>query len=216
MKLVKNDFIEIEFIGKIKEDGKVFDTNIKEELEKLNPEYNKEQTKPFIFSLGQGMFLEGVDNFLIGKEIGKYIIELSAEKAFGNRNPKLIQMIPMKIFVEHKINPVPGVVFNFDGRLAKILTVSGGRVMVDFNHPIAGKEIIYEVNILRKLEKIEEKIKAFVNFLFRQDFNFEIKDKILVLELDSQLVQFALMFKDKFKEVFDLDLEVKAIESAKK
>jgi len=88
------------------------------------------------------MFLKGVDDFLIGKEIGKYIIELSPEKAFGNRESKLVQMIPMKIFHQHKINPVPGTLFNFDNKVAKILTVSGGRVMVDFNNPLAGKDII--------------------------------------------------------------------------
>ena len=45
----------------------------------------------------------------------------------------------MKIFIQQKINPIPGVMFNFDGRIAKVLTVSGGRVMIDFNNPIAGK-----------------------------------------------------------------------------
>ena len=52
------------------------------------------------------MFLKGVDDFLIGKEIGKYTIELTPEKAFGNRESKLVQMIPMKVFQQHKINPI--------------------------------------------------------------------------------------------------------------
>jgi len=40
-------------------------------------------------------------------------------------------MIPLKVFIEHKINPVPGAVLTFDNRLGKVLTVSGGRIMVD-------------------------------------------------------------------------------------
>jgi len=116
MSLKKKDFIEIEFTGKIKE-GEIFDSNVKEDIEsaKLNIE-----PKPFLFCLGEGMFLKGVDDFLIGKEIGKYTIELSPEKAFGNRESKLVQMIPMKIFHQHKINPVPGTLFNFDNKVAKI------------------------------------------------------------------------------------------------
>ena len=80
MPLQKNDFIEMEFTGKIK-DGSVFDSNIKEDLEKLHEGHDHPvETKPLIFPLGQRMFLEGIDNFLIGKDIGEYEIELSPEK----------------------------------------------------------------------------------------------------------------------------------------
>ena len=92
MVLKKKDFIEIEFTGKTSE-GDIFDTNIKEDLEKTN---SKIQPKPFILCLGEGMFLKAVDDFLINKEVGEYNIELQPEKAFGNRNSKLIQMIPLK------------------------------------------------------------------------------------------------------------------------
>ena len=212
MNLNKKDFIEIEFTGKVK-DGEIFDSNIKKDIEtaKLNVE-----PKPFIFCLGEGMFLKGVDDFLIGKEIGKYTIELSPEKAFGNRESKLVQMIPMKIFQQHKINPVPGVMFNFDNRMAKVLTVSGGRVMVDFNNPLAGKDIVYDINVLRKIEDTNEKIKAFINFLFRKDFKFEIKEKKLIVEVEKEMIKFVEMFKDKFKEIFKLELEIKEVEEKDK
>jgi len=208
MSLKKKDFIEIEFTGKIKE-GEIFDSNVKEDIEsaKLNIE-----PKPFLFCLGEGMFLKGVDDFLIGKEIGKYTIELSPEKAFGNRESKLVQMIPMKIFHQHKINPVPGTLFNFDNKVAKILTVSGGRVMVDFNNPLAGKDIVYNIKVLRKIEDINEKIKAFNEFLFRKDLKFKIEDKKLIIEVEKQMVKFVEMFKEKFKELFDLELEIKEVE----
>jgi len=204
MKLNKKDFIEIEFTGRIK-DGEIFDSNIKEDLKDANL---KTEPKPFVFCLGEGMFFKAIDDFLIGKDIGEYKIELSPEKAFGKRDPKLIQMMPMKIFVQHKINPIPGVMFNFDGRIAKILTVSGGRVMVDFNNPIAGKDVVYKIKVLRKLEDINEKIKAFIDFLFKRNLNFEIKDKKIIIEVEKPIVKFVEMFKDKFKDIFDLGLEV--------
>ena len=208
MPLQKKDFIEIEFTGKIK-DGEIFDSNIKKDIEiaKLNVE-----PKPFVFCLGEAMFLKGVEDFLIGKEIGKYTIELSPEKAFGKRESKLVQMIPMKVFQQHKINPIPGIMFNFDNKIAKVLTVSGGRVMVDFNNPLAGKDIIYDIKVLRKLEDTNEKIKAFNEFLFRKDFKFEIKEKKLTISVDKSFKSLVEMFKDKFKEIFDLELEVKEVE----
>ena len=210
-RLSRKDFIEIEFTGKTKE-GEIFDSNIKKEIDKakLNLE-----PKPFIFGLGEGMFLKGVDAFLIGKSIGEYEIELQPEEAFGKREPKLVQMIPSKVFKEQKLNPVLGAMFNFDGRIAKILTVSGGRIMVDFNNPLSGKTIIYNIKVKRKIEDINEKIKAFNEFLFKKDFEFEIKDKKIVMDVEKPLIRFVELFKDKFKDVFGLDLEVRGSEESK-
>jgi len=59
MPLQKKDFIEIEYTARVK-NGEIFDTNIKEDLEKAN--FNIE-AKPFTFAIGEGMFLEGVDIF---------------------------------------------------------------------------------------------------------------------------------------------------------
>ena len=211
MTLQKNDFIEIEFTGRIK-DGEVFDSNIPEELKKLN---SNQKAKPFIFCLGQDMFLKGVEEFLIGKDIGKYEIELRPENAFGMRRQSLIQMIPLKVFIEHQIKPVPGAVLTFDNRVGKVLTVSGGRIMVDFNNPLAGKEVVYNINILRKVEDINEKINSLNEFLFRRDFKFTIDDKKLIIEVEKELKPFVELFKDKFKEMLDLDMELKEIEAVK-
>lgn len=212
MTLKKKDFIEIEFTGKVKE-GEIFDSNVKKDIEKSNLNL---KASPFVFCLGEGMFLKGVEDFLIGKNIGEYKIELEPEKAFGKREPKLVQMIPMKVFREQKLNPSPGAIFNFDGRIGKLLTVSGGRIMVDFNNPIAGKTVVYNIKVKRKIEDINEKIKAFNEFLFKTDFKFEIKDKKLVMEIEKPLVQFVDMFKQKFKDVFGLELEIREIEEKKK
>ncbi len=171
---------------------------------------------PLIYCLGEYMFIKGVDNFLIGKEIGEYNIPLTPEKAFGKRNPKLIRMIPIKNFVQHNINPIPGSVFDFDGKLAKILTVSGGRVIVDFNHPVAGKDVEYHIKILRKVENIKEKVKSLNEFFFRQSFKFEIKEKKLILDVPNEAKQFAEMFKEKYKELLGLDLEFKIVENKDK
>ena len=229
MSFEKKDFIEIEFTGKIK-DGEVFDSNIKEDLLQYTnqvglKEGHKEgvlqgakninsdfKPKPFIFSIGEGMFLKDVEDFLIGKEIGKYEVELSPEKAFGNREPKLVQVMSMKIFREQKINPIKGEMFNFDGRIAKILSVSGGRVIADFNNPIAGKNVIYNIKILRKVEDIKEKAKALIEFLFKKDLKFEIKEKKIVLEVEKELVKFVELFKEKFKDILGLDLEVREVD----
>ena len=211
--LINNkDFIEIEFTGKTKE-GQIFDSNIKEDLKEIDP---KAEPKLFTFCLGQNMFLKGIEDFLIGKEIGEYEIELKAKEAFGPRNPGLIQKMPIKIFIEQKLNPRPGITFNFDGRLGKVLTVSGGRILVDFNNPLAGRDIVYKIKVLRKVENIEERIKSLIDFFFRMDFKFEIEGKRVIIEAPKEVTKFIELFKDKFKEILNFDLEVKEIKQEKK
>ncbi len=216
MNIQKGDFIEIDFTGKIK-GGEVFDSTSKEELEKLYHKHEHQiKPKPFIFCLGQSMFLKSLDDFLIEKEIEKqYEIELEPKNAFGKRAYSLIKKIPMKVFIEQKINPVPGAVFNFDGKAGKILTVSGGRVIVDFNHSLAGKTLVYKIKVLRKITDLNEKIKALNEFFFGKDFKFEIKNKNLILEVEKPLIKLIELFKDKFKEILDLDMEIKEIKETK-
>lgn len=204
MVLNKKDFIEIDFTGKIK-DGGVFDSTKKEELKKSGIQGNP---KPFVYPLGEGMFLDALDNYIIGKEIGNYSIELKPEEAFGKRDPKMLQMIPLKVFYEHQIRPIPGSSFNFDGKIAKVLTVSGGRVMVDFNNPLAGKEVVYDIEIKKKVEDLDSKVEALNDFFFRKSVDFKIEEKKLIINLDKNLKQYAEAFKEKYKEILDLDLEI--------
>jgi FKBP-type peptidyl-prolyl cis-trans isomerase 2 len=204
-KISAKDFIEIEFTGRVK-DGEIFDSNIKQDLEKSNL---KIEQKPLIICIGERMFLKEIDDFFVGKEIGKeYNLELTPEKAFGKRNSALVKIIPLKIFHERQLNPHPGMMFNFDGYIAKVISVSGGRVITDFNNPLAGRDVVYKLKINRKISDLNEKIDSFVQFFFRKKIGFEIKDKKLILKLENQYADFVKMFAPKFKELFDLDLEI--------
>src|SRR3989344_8157684 len=140
----KNDFIDITFTGRIK-DGEIFDTNVKEDAEKIGLKFNG---KPLIICVGQGMVVSGFDNALEGKESGKdYSIELQPKDAFQERQSNLVKLIPIKIFREKKINPYPGMTLNIDNMLVRVISVSGGRVLVDFNNILAGKTVIYTFKI---------------------------------------------------------------------
>ena len=205
-KINKKDFVELEFTGNIK-DGDVFDSNIEDDLKKANLNI---QAKPFVFCIGEKMFLESIDDFLIGKEIGKkYEIELAPEKAFGKRNPSMIKIVPMRLFQQQQTRPQPGMAFNFDGQIGKIISVNGGRVITDFNNPLAGKTVIYKLKVNKKVTDKNEKAKSLIDFFTRKDLKFEIKDKKLIVSADKQFAQFLNLFKDKFKELLELDLEVK-------
>jgi len=213
-KISKNDFIELEFTGRISDTGEVFDSNIKKDLEKINSS-QASKTKPFVFCLGHEMFLKKIEEFLIEKEIGKtYEIKLEPEDAFGKRDLNLIKIVPEKLFAKQNTKPQQGMLFNFDNQLGKILSVSGGRIRVDFNNPLAGKPIEYNLKPLKKITDKNKQIKSLIEFFFRREFDFKIIGKKLIIQLkkqDAQFENFLQAFKDKFRKMLDLDLEVEVI-----
>ena len=204
-KIQKNDFIEIEFTGKA--NNEIFDTTNKQEAKQMGLEAD---VKPIIICVGNQMMLKGFDDELEGKEINKkYSIHILPEKAFGKRDPAMIKTIPMKVFREKNMNPVPGMALQLDNYIAKVLSVSGGRVIVDFNNPLAGKEIDYDFKITRKIEDINEKINALQNFFFKQKFEFTLDEKNKkVIFKDEKIKPLVQMFNQKFKDMTGFDFEV--------
>ncbi|MBW3019866.1 peptidylprolyl isomerase [Candidatus Woesearchaeota archaeon] len=152
-------FVELEYTGKIK-DGEVFDTTIEKVAKENNIFGNKAEYKPITICIGEGHIIKGLDKELEGKKAGKYTFEIPAEDGFGKRDAKLIQLIPTQKIKQNNIRPFPGLQLNIDGTIATIKSVSGGRCMVDFNHPLAGKDLIYEVEVLKDVEDDVEKVKA--------------------------------------------------------
>ncbi len=210
MKTKKNDFVEIEFTGKAND--QIFDTTNKKQAEQMNLQVDIKNIKPIIVSVGNQMLLKGFDDELEGKEIGKkYLIHILPEQAFGKRDPKLIKTMPMRIFREKEMNPIPGMTLQLDNYIAKVLSVSGGRVIVDFNNPLAGKEVDYDFKILRKITSIKEKINALQDFFFKQRFEFDIDEKNKkILFKDAKIKPLVQMMNQKFKDMIEFDFEVEA------
>lgn len=210
----KNDFIEISFTGRIPTTNEIFDTNIESDAKSAG--FKTEDIKPLIISVGQKMLPPGFDKDLEGKEVGKdYSVKIKPEEAFGKRSKEMVRMIPTKYFHEQQINPVRGMQLALDGQLVKVLSSDRGRTLVDFNNPLAGKEVEYSYKINKLIEKLEEKIDAIQEFLFRTKFPFEIKDKSIIFAIPKEAEQFVKIFAKKFEELFNLKLETKLEEKKK-
>lgn len=209
----KNDFIELEFTGIVKDTNEIFDTTNKDEAKTIGMK-NPQGVKPAMLSIGHSMTVKGLDADLPGKEIGKeYSVELKAEDAFGKRNPSMIKMIPLKLFLEQRIMPEKGMQLSLDGMVVKIVSVSGGRVLVDFNNPLSGKTIVYKYKISRKVEEQKEKINALQDFFFRKTFDFEVKDKDLTMKVDKNMQKFVEMMAKPFEEILGLKVKVEVVEN---
>ena len=165
IKVKKGDFVELDFVGRIKATGRIFDLTVEDVAQKegLNRDAKFE---PMIACIGSGQLIAGFDENIDGKEVGaEFEFDLPPEKAFGRKNPKLIQLTSLQILKKQNINPVPGMRLNLDGALATIRSVSGGRVILDFNHPLAGKELHYWVKIQKIVADKKKQVESITKML---------------------------------------------------
>ncbi len=145
----------IAYEGRIK-DGDVIDV-VKED-------------SPLLVILGVGDLIKGLEEALEGmKEGEEKEIEVPPEKGYGERSKDLVVLIPEKEFRQRGIKPYPGLPIEADGRTGRVISVSSGRVQVDFNHPLAGKTLQYKVKVLKEVKDERE----IVSYLFKRFFGFE-------------------------------------------
>ncbi len=109
--------------------------------------------EPLTFVMGDGTLDPGLELALYGLRPGaRQTLTLMPGQAFGQRREEAIQWMERAAFPDH-LAPEPGQVIGFTDEQGQelpgaVLEVEGERVRVDFNHPLAGREIVFEVEIL--------------------------------------------------------------------
>ena len=113
--------------------------------------------EPLILTLGEGEIEPRLESCLIDLEIGRrYVFHLEPEEAFGAPEPERIQQVPLTAFPAGA-PPAVGSLVEFDlgeGRSATGHIKAAGTdiVTVDFNHPLSGCAVTFEVNIVEIME----------------------------------------------------------------
>ncbi len=164
-RMKEGDFASIEFTGRIKDTDEVFDTT-SEEMAKLAGVYNEKTNYGAVpIIVGANQVIPGLEEAIKEMNVSdKKKVEIPPEKAFGIRNPELVKLLPMSVFKDNRLEPSPGRTVNFNGLQGRILTVDGGRIKVDFNHPLAGRTIEYEIEIKDEIKESDQKVKSVVRY----------------------------------------------------
>ncbi len=164
MPFQKGDFIFIDYVGRVKETNELFDTTI-EEVAKQEKLYKEGDIyEPKLVVLGEGWVLKALEEELYNFELGKTKkVEIPPEKAFGPRDPEKVKLVSLRRLTSKGITPQIGQRIEFEGKMATVRTVGAGRVQLDFNPPLAGKTLVYEVTVKKKLETVKEKIEALIH-----------------------------------------------------
>jgi FKBP-type peptidyl-prolyl cis-trans isomerase SlyD len=212
MAMKKGDFVELEYTGRIKEGLIIFDTTDEKVAKENNIHSPQGSYGPVVVCLGQEQLLKGLEEELEGKEVGKdYTVELPPEKAFGKKNAKLIRMIPYSAFKKQGVEPQPGMQVNVDNMIGIIKTATGGRCLVDFNNPLSGRDVIYEVKVNKIITDDTEKIKSFIKLsLNLKEADVKVSDGKAEIKLEKEIPEeIQKMIKDKLLPLVPNVKEVK-------
>lgn len=182
MAIDENAFIRLNYTGKVKETGDVFDTTYEEVAEEAGIKNPEKDYHPMVLAVGSSQLMPKLNEEIQKLSVGdKSTVVIEAEDAFGKRDPSKIRLVPMKEFKKQDVKPFVGMPLTFDGERGIVRTVDGGRVRVDFNHELAGKDIVYDLDIVEEIEDNVEKILGLIEVYYGNP-NLNLDDVDIVIE----------------------------------
>jgi FKBP-type peptidyl-prolyl cis-trans isomerase 2 len=136
-KITSNSTVTVNYTGKL-EDGSIFDSSLNEGRD------------PLTTTLGQGQLIKGFEDGLIDMEVGdKKTVEIESDMAYGQHNEAMIQEVPKEqvpegVMVGNMLQAnTPMGPINF-----RVMEVNEESVKLDGNHPLAGKKLIFDLEVL--------------------------------------------------------------------
>jgi peptidylprolyl isomerase len=158
MTFSKGSLILVDYVAKVKDTGEVFETTIEEEAKKHSLHDPNIKYQPKLISVGESWILKAVDEALEKTSVGdKKTIEVTPAKGFGERDPGKVRKIPLRKLGEDAEKVSIGDTIEVDDKKGIVRFIGAGRVQIDYNHPFAGKTILYDINVSKELKSDDEK-----------------------------------------------------------
>ncbi|WP_435115401.1 FKBP-type peptidyl-prolyl cis-trans isomerase [Halolamina sp. C58] len=170
----EGDFVRIDYNVRTVSDDRVVDTTRKDVAEEAGIDDDEYDFSPRIIVVGEGHVFPGVDDALIGGEVGdEGTVEIDAEDGFGEYDQEQVRTVSANKLDEE--NRRPGAQVQIDGDQGYVERVIGGRARVDFNHPLAGEDLEYEYEIVDVVEDDEEKAKGLLGMYLQMEPDLRIE-----------------------------------------
>lgn len=188
----KGSFVKINYIEKVDITGKVTDTNIESvarEAQILNTD-DQFRYRPLPIIVGSGRPTKGVDEELLRMKVGEEKdFQVPPEKAYGPRDPKLLDMVPQSFFKKQGITPLRGLPVRTRRGFAIVRSTTGGRIRLDYNHPLAGQRINYHIEVTEEARDPETKLRWIIEMrlpnIDSESHIIEVEDGKARIELNT-------------------------------
>jgi len=125
------------------------------------PMESSKEREPLSILVGHGNIIPGLEKALEGREAGEsFGVDVAAADAYGELREGLSQRVPKKHFGGQRLEPGMQVVLNtnFGQRAVTVQKVGMSVVDVDLNHPMAGKDLHFDIEVVEVREARPEEI----------------------------------------------------------
>lgn len=207
MTLKDGDVIAFDYDLYVDDNTDVFDTTQKSTAEKAGALDPNAYYAPMHYLLGTGRLIKGLDDALRTCDVEKTKeILLTSDQAYGPREPKLIETLPIQEFKKNKIAPEVGLVITYKQRRGVVTYVGGGRIRVDFNHALAGKKLRYVITVRKVAKTVEEKVRMVIQMDFPTalSWNVAVEKGVATIEVPEPLRFEQQFLAAKYRIVADL------------
>ncbi len=148
MKVEKGDRVSVDYVGTF-DDGKEFDSS-----------KHGDHSHPLEFEVGAGQVIKGFDDAVVGMSDGdKKKFRIAKEEAYGERRDDLVKEFPKEGFPEEvrekaNVGMMIAVGTPNGQRIPALITAIGeNSITIDLNHPMAGKDLNFEIEIVKVVKK---------------------------------------------------------------
>lgn len=167
----EGEFVRVAYTARTVEDDMLVDTTDQEIAEEEGVAEDR-TVEPRVVKLGEGHLFEAVEDAIIGSEVGSSGTVV-VETAFGEYDKEEVRTVSANKIPED--DRYPGAQVQIDGQQGRLETIIGGRARVDYNHPLAGKDIEYEYESLEIVEDDLERATAILGMFLDLDLEIHIQ-----------------------------------------
>jgi len=146
----KGDLVRVDYSAALP-DGVIFDTSIGFVADRCGILDDSREYKPMEFIVGSGSVIRGMEEAVIGMRVGdSKTVVVKAEDAFGERLPENIKEVPRELSQKQDMIKGQHLVIT-DGKkavLCHVKDITEKSIILDLNHPLAGRDIILNIKVL--------------------------------------------------------------------
>ena len=187
----EGSLIYVDYVAKTKDDGMIFDLTLEEVAKAENLYSEKDRYEPILVAVGSNWLLEAIEEALVGMKVDESkTIDVPPERGAGKRDPSLVKKIAKMRLEKQGVRIQKGERVTVGKEQGVITQVLGRTAILDFNPPLAGKTLVFDVTVKGIISDSNDKIMAVLKRRLPgippDKYSVKIKGKTITIEFPKE------------------------------
>lgn len=187
----EGSLIYVDYVGKTRADGKIFDLTLEDVAKKEGLFREDDRYEPILVAVGSNWLLEALEEELVGMKVDETkTVDVPPERGAGKRDPSLVKMIAKAKLEKQGVRIAMGERITFGREQGVITQILGRTARVDFNPPMAGKTLRFDVTVKGIVSDPSEMVfavlKRRIPAIPKEKFSVGIKGKTVTVDFPME------------------------------